>query len=130
MKLLVLAAIGLWLSDAVAQNDSSYEPVEAAGKFHEVMLENDRVRVLSVSIAPGETVPFHQHTMESIFITLQPSALVFRDLAGNVVKEVQKDQYASLPFTEFRQAAPAPRSVTNVGEEIMRAIRIELKDAK
>lgn len=112
----------------MAQSSSSYEPVEAAGKFHQVIFENDRVRVLSVNIAPGETVPFHQHTMESIFVTLQPSALVFKDLQGNVVKEVREDEYASLPFAEYRQAAPAPRSVTNVGGETMKAMRIELKD--
>ena len=56
---------------------ASYEPVDAAGDFHEVVLENDRVRVLAVTILPGETVPFHQHTMESVFVTLHPASLVF-----------------------------------------------------
>ena len=56
----------------------SYEPVAAAGDFHQVILENPRVRVLAVDILPGETVPFHQHTLQSIFVTLQPSSLVFR----------------------------------------------------
>ena len=106
----------------------SYEPVAAAGDFHQVILENPRVRVLAVDILPGETVPFHQHTLQSIFVTLQPSSLVFRDLEGNIVREVLPDQFDTLPHTEFRDAAPAPRSVTNTGSASMRAIRIELKD--
>ncbi|MEM7281104.1 MAG: hypothetical protein AAF438_05710 [Pseudomonadota bacterium] len=122
--LFLVVSTGLMMS----VNGDSYEPVEAAGEYHAVILENERVRVLSVEIGPGETVPLHQHTMESVFITLQPSELVFRNKEGNVIKRAGPDDFKSLPHTEFRKAAPGPRSVTNTGNVSMRAIRVEFKD--
>lgn len=106
----------------------TYEPVQAAGDFHIVVLENDRARVLEVNILPGETVPLHQHTMESIFITLKPASLVFRDADGRVVRKVKPSDFENLPHLEFRGPAPAPRTVENTGSASMRALRVELKD--
>ena len=112
---------------SVGVQAESYEPVQAAGDFHIVGLENDRVRVLEVTILPGEIVPLHQHTLESIFITLQPSSLVFRDANGEIVRKVEPSDFEKLPHLEFRGAAPAPRTVENTGAVSMRALRVELK---
>jgi len=94
---------------------------------HIPIVENDRVRVLEVTIPPGETVPFHQHTMPCVFVTIQPASLVFRDLNGRVVKQVDRGSFGELPAVEWRDPAPAPRTVENVDKVALRALRIELK---
>jgi hypothetical protein len=126
MKVIAPIVVGLTIS-MYASSDADYEPVEVAGNHHQVKFENEKVRVLEVVIEPGDTVPLHQHTMESIFITLQPASLVFRDSDGLMVKEVERSDYSSIPDYEARGAAPAPRSVENVDSITMKAIRIELK---
>ena len=107
--------------------EAVYEPVYAAGDFHVSALENEQVRVLEVTILPGETVPLHQHTMPSIFITLQPASLIFRDAEGNIVRKVDKNDFGKMPHLEWRGPAPAPRTVTNTDSVSMRALRVELK---
>ena len=92
------------------------------------IIDNDRVRVLDVRIAPGDTVPYHLHDTPSVFITLEPASLEFYDLDGNLVKRVQRDASVDLPVVEWRGPAPAPRKVKNVDDVPLRALRIELKD--
>jgi predicted metal-dependent enzyme (double-stranded beta helix superfamily) len=126
MKAIVLLVASLFFSlPAITEED--YEPVGVAGNHHLVRFENEDVRILEVVIAPGDTVPFHQHTMDSVFVTLQPAALVFRDLEGNIIKEVDRSDFTDLPDYDARTAAPAPRSVENIDSITMKAIRIELK---
>ena len=105
----------------------TFEPIIAAGEYHSVVLENDRVRVLQVEIMPGETVPFHQHGMPSVFVTLEPASLLFRDMSGKAIRVVERSSFSDLPHVEWRETPPAPRSVENVDTVSMRALRIELK---
>jgi predicted metal-dependent enzyme (double-stranded beta helix superfamily) len=126
MKATILLVASLFVS-LPAISEEEYEPVGVAGNHHLVKFENENVRILEVVIGPGDTVPFHQHTMESVFVTLQPASLVFRDMDGNTVKEVDRADFAELPHYDARSAAPAPRSVENVDSITMKAIRIELK---
>ena len=119
----------IWLLLLIYQSAiaEEYEPVIVAGDHHFVKYEDDSIRVLEVVIEPGETVPFHQHTMKSLFVTLEPAALVFRDLGGNIIKRVDRSEFDELPHYDARKGAPAPRSVENVDSVTMKAIRIELK---
>jgi hypothetical protein len=126
MRVIILLVASLFVS-AHTISGEEYEPVEAAGNHHLVKFENENVRILDVIIRSGDTVPFHQHTMESVFVTLQPASLVFRDLGGNIIKEVDRSDFDDLPHYDARVAAPAPRSVENVDSITMKAIRIELK---
>ena len=126
MKATILLVASLFIS-LPAISEKEYEPVEAAGSHHLVKFENENVRILEVVIEPGDTVPFHQHTMESVFVTLQPASLVFRDMNGNTIKEVDRADSTELPQYDARSAAPAPRSVENVDSITLKAIRIELK---
>ena len=126
MKAIILLVVSLLVS-LPAISEEEYEPVGAAGSHHLVKFENEKVRILEVVITPGDTVPFHQHTLESIFVTLQPASLVFRDLGGSIVKEVDRADFSDLPHYDARTAAPAPRSVKNIDSITMKAIRIELK---
>jgi hypothetical protein len=45
----------------------SIEAVQAAPKQHRVLFENDRIRLLEVTLLPGEREPLHGHKYPSVF---------------------------------------------------------------
>jgi quercetin dioxygenase-like cupin family protein len=100
----------------------------AAPEHHEVLLENERVRVIDSRIKPGDTVPIHTHRWASVLYVLGTSDFIRYDNEGNAVfdsrtadSQVQAGRVAWLPPLEAH-------SVKNVGEEEIRVISIELKD--
>lgn len=118
----------LVLGSGQAEELKNFEPIIAAGDYHFSVMENDRVRVLRVEIMPGETVPFHQHGMPSVFVTLEPASLLFRDMSGKAIRAVERSSFTELPHVEWRETPPAPRSVENVDTVPLRALRIEFKN--
>jgi hypothetical protein len=124
---LLVGALGGY---AFAQEDplDKYLPLMAAPDHHRPVLENDYVRVLDVRIAPGDTVPAHQHDLPSVFITLSPADLVFRNLARETVRQARRNRDLEPgPEIEWRDPAPAPRTVSNIDSVELRALRVELK---
>ena len=127
LRTFLAVSVVLIFDSGHAEELKTFEPIIAAGEYHSVVLENDRIRVLQVEIMPGETVPFHQHGMPSIFVTLEPASLLFRDMSGKAIRVVERSSFSELPQVEWRETPPAPRSVENVDTVSMRALRIELK---
>lgn len=132
---IVFKAVALLLAGglggfALAEQTSlrEYLPLSAAPDHHRAILDNESVRVLDVRIAPGDTVPAHQHDLPSVFITLSSADLVFRNLAGETVRHVRRDRSGDgAPNVEWRDPAPAPRIVSNIDSVELHALRIELK---
>lgn len=105
-----------------------YSPLKAAPEYHKPVFENEFVLVLDVSIPAGATVPAHLHPWPAVFITLEPAHLIFRNLAGDVVRETPGPTgVLDKPKVEWRTPDKEPASVTNVGSNEMRALRVELK---
>ena len=127
LRTFLAVSVVLIFDSGHAEELKTFEPIIAAGEYHSVVLENDRIRVLQVEIMPGETVPFHQHGMPSIFVTLEPASLLIRDMSGKAIRVVERSSFSDLPHVEWRETPPAPRSVENVDTVSMRALRIELK---
>ena len=134
MKRLLLAVLVLGAAAAIGRAATptakldEYLPLKAAPDHHRPVLENEFVLVLDVSIPAGVTVPAHLHPWPAVFITLEPAHLVFRNLAGEVVREVQRPTAViEKPTVEWRAADTEPASVTNVGTNEQRALRVELK---
>jgi quercetin dioxygenase-like cupin family protein len=97
------------------------DPVVVAPERYSVVFENERVRVLSVQYPPGVTTEFHGHP-ENLVVALTPIISNPVDIDGNI--------------TEYRTEAgevlwrePATHRGTNSGDEEMRVIMIEFKDA-
>ena len=61
------------------------DALAAAPDHHEVLLENDQVRVLDTRIAPGEATPVHTHRWPSVLHVLTFSHFVRTDADGNVL---------------------------------------------
>ena len=120
-----VAAIGR--ASAPTDGLADYFPLKAAPEHHRPMLENEFVLVLDVSIPAGSTVPAHLHPWPAVFITLEPAHLIFRNLAGEVVRETRAPIGPAKPQVEWREPDREPISVSNVGGNEQRALRIELK---
>ena len=113
---------------AESEKVADYSPLAAAPEHHKPLLENDFVLVLDVSIPAGATVPAHLHPWPAVFITLKPGHLVFRNLAGEVVREARPPvDLLENPHVEWRKPDAEPIVISNVGSSEQRALRIELK---
>ena len=100
----------------------SLDGILAAPLSHQVVLENDRVRVLDVVIESGAKEPPHTHKLPGVFIVIAPTRLRYFGAAGELVREYMAP-------TEPRWFGPEPlHAVENIDSTRYRAIRIELKD--
>jgi len=106
------------------QWDSKYDAVQTAPDSHEILFENDKVRVVSVTVRPGEKEPRHHHQYESIMIVDQPTNLRYYD-----EKEHSFDITKSSDETKVEWMEPEPlHAVENLdNEKTYHAIRVELK---
>ena len=129
LAVLVLGAVAVICRAATpTERLGDYFPLKAAPDYHRSVLENEFVLVLDVSIPAGVTVPAHLHPWPAVFITLEPAHLVFRNLDGEIVREVQRPTAANeKPKVEWRVPDGEPASVTNLGTNELRALRVELK---
>ena len=86
-----------------------------------VLLENDRVRIWELALAPGESSDWHHHTLDYITVGLTSSQMrrEMEDGTGDETNPTVGDvRYAG---------AHQPHVVTNIGTTPHRNILIELK---
>ena len=103
------------------------DAVSAAPDNHTVLLENDRVRVLEVTMAPREVEALHHHRWPSVLYIMEAGHFIDRDADGRVIVDTREmEAFPPLPFTMWKDAE-APHSVENLSNSPIRAIRIELK---
>ena len=144
--LLAPAAALALLAPAAAQTDSdagvAYKTGDPAGwpaeldamiaapGHHTVLMENDSVRVLEVSIAPGVVEPLHSHRWPSVLYIMTAGDFVDHDASGAVTFDTRAlDAPLAFPLTMWK-APEAPHSVTNLSDtQEIRLIRVEIKDA-
>ena len=110
-----------------------FDAVTAAPDSHQVIFENARVRVLSVTIAPGKTEPVHTHDWPSIMRVEAPQPLAYITYAlrnGKPVQIARKIQKLRSPAEAEWMEPEGPHAVQNLGNAEYRAMRIELKQDK
>jgi predicted metal-dependent enzyme (double-stranded beta helix superfamily) len=96
--------------------------MSAAGTVgQEVILENDRVRVWHITLAPGETQPLHHHGLPYVVIAVQGASNVITTEAG---ERIQADEETG--GVVFREPG-ATHMLTNTGDTTYVARIIELK---
>jgi quercetin dioxygenase-like cupin family protein len=109
--------------DPGGQEEAMSEPVDdivvLSPDVHQVIFENDAVRMLEVRVKPGAKVPMHTNP-ENINYILQGGTLRLLDADGS---------FADVPLSEG-QVIPAPvgrHAVENIGPTEVRTICVELK---
>jgi hypothetical protein len=104
------------------------DAVKAGARNHKVIFEDKEVRVLSVTVAPGEVEVAHHQVWPSVivFVTLPPYEN--RDARGNVLPlKIIPGAKQEQPVM-VRVPPEAAHSVTNTSSTAMHLIRIEYKN--
>lgn len=140
ISLLIPALAILVLMPSAAAQDLSYatgnpadwppelDAVIAAPDNHRILLENDRVRVLEVTLGPGEVEPLHHHRWPSVLHITAADHFIDRNADDEVIMDTRElDAPLPMPLTMWKEAE-APHSVENLSStETIRLIRIEQK---
>ena len=87
----------------------------------EVILENDRVRVWHISLAPGETQPLHHHGLAYVVIAVQGAKNVIHTAAGERIDV--EEETGSVVYREPGQT----HTLTNAGDTVYIGRIVELK---
>ena len=106
-----------------ADDPEALDAAIACPDNHRVLLENDRVRVLDVTIPPQTIEEEHTHKWWSVFILDSVPEFVYYGRDGGVV-----DLGRPPEGTPLWLAPEGPHKVENKGDFPLHAIRIELKD--
>ena len=97
-------------------------PAKARVVEPELILENQRVKIVHWLLKPGEATPVHTHTLDHIGVTLQGSTL--RDVPAGGAPRDSEDKTGNL---EFVPGKGQTHSFVNVGSTIYEAVTINLK---
>jgi hypothetical protein len=105
----------------------SLDAVIAAPQNHKVVLENERVRVLEVTVRPGEKEPLHMHRMPSVMYVMAEDNIRDYDAEGKLVYD-SRTAKTTRKFPQTIWMPPqAPHSVHNLSKKPVRLLRVELK---
>lgn len=105
------------------------DAVIAAPENHKILLENENVRVLEVTLLPGVIEPLHSHRWHSVLYIQTVGDFIDRDGDGNVIFDSrQLETPLKLPLTMWKDPE-APHSVENSSKTVtIRLIRVEIKN--
>jgi hypothetical protein len=93
-----------------------------------VLLENDRVKIWEMDLAPGEESDIHEHKMDYILVVLEGDKIAGvpqEDSAGLYNEYVEVDVN---PGDHFWIEKGGIETARNIGQKRYREIAIELKD--
>ena len=104
------------------------DAVAAAPKNHKILLENENVRVLEVTVLPGETEPVHSHRWPSVLYIQNAGDFIDRDGQRKIIFDSrQLPTPLTFPMTMWKEPE-APHSIENLSKTIaIRLIRVEIK---
>jgi quercetin dioxygenase-like cupin family protein len=105
----------------------SLDALIAAPDHHELLLENDTVRVLDSLVKPGESTPVHTHQWPAVLYIVGTSDFVRKDAEGNVIFDSRDGDGKLGPGTAVWSGPLAPHCVTNVGDGEIRVVSVEIK---
>jgi len=98
----------------------------AAPDHHEMLFENDRVRILDTRLGPGQRTPVHAHEWPAALYVLSWSDFLRRDDDDKVIADSRGREPVE-PGTSFWIEPLPPHSVENVGTGDLRIIAVEVK---
>lgn len=107
---------------------ATVDAVVAAPGNHRVLLENEHVRVLEVTVPPHAVEPIHAHCWPSTLYIQEMTDMVERDANGKVVFDTRKlPVKPKPPFARWSGPQP-PHSIENLGDTPLKLLRVEQKD--
>ena len=95
------------------------DAVNIAPHLHQILFEDDKMRVLKVAVPPGETALMHWHP-RNINYVLSGGTLQFSKPDGSsATVELQSGQVTS--------SGAASHAVENIGDSTVETVQVELK---
>ena len=89
----------------------------------ELLFENDRVRVWSMTLQPGETSTYHRHENDYLFVYTTPSTISSQ--VGDTDGPTRNFHDGYVQYTEVGPGIE--HSITNVAESLHHQIIVEIK---
>ncbi len=117
------------LEDSASKNHATH-PLDAMAKapgHHEVLLENDKVRVLDTRVSPGDRTPVHAHEWPAALYVLSWSDFIRYDPDGNVLVDSRTMDRKPEIGAALWAGPIGPHYVQNVGQTELRIIAVEAK---
>ena len=87
------------------------DAVIAAPRNHRVLMEGETIRVLEVTVDPGEREALHHHRWPSLMVVLARPSYVNRDAQGNLIRFMGSGSSSSLAPAKLAHLAEAPREL-------------------
>ena len=100
--------------------------VAVAPANHQVIFENDEVRVLEITIAAGTTTPVHTHHAPTVLYRLSGSQFVRRNEHGETMFDSRTEPDFVLPRVSYNAFLPR-HTIENIGDDDLVMIGVELK---
>lgn len=116
----VLFAAPLLVSAPSAEAQDS---MVVAPQFHKVLIDNDKVRVLEVTLKPGDKIPMHSHPGGYVSISMTGSKARFVTADG---KSADREMKANEPVW----SDAVTHTAENIGTTETKVIVVELKVPK
>ena len=107
--------------------DDSLDAMVAAKEHHQLLLENDEVRVLETRVAPGDRTPVHTHRWPGVLYIVSWSDFRRFDSAGQIVFDSRTAPSKPESGTSIWSGPIEPHFVENIGDKELRVIAVELK---
>jgi hypothetical protein len=124
-SLIAIALMVLGPAFAFAQSNGAQEVEITAEPSHHLVLENEYVRVFSVSVAPHTATLMHRHRHDYVFVTLGDARISNEVEGKEAVEAVLSDGTTRFTAGNFAHIA------RNLGDTPFRNVTIEiLKDQK
>ena len=114
--------------------DPEMDAVKAAPKQHKVLFENDNIRVLDVTLEPGDEEPLHHHRWPSVFVLDQIKPPIVDIAPDGERLPPNRDVIRALEAWDGQgclvvNMAPQPLGrVLNESDATAHGIRIEMKN--
>ena len=108
-------------------------PLDAVHKdpdHHDLLMENEHVRVLDALLRPGEQPEIHTHVWPRALYLLSWSDFVRIDPEGNVLLDSRTMGRRPSPGEAIWSPVLPPHRVRNVGNADLRLIAVELKSLR
>ncbi len=104
----------------------STDAVSAAPKNHKVLYEDDKVRILEVTVEPGEKENMHYHRWPSVLIVDSPAKKKEYTFDGKVTSTDKPSADTLLPIV-VRMGPTPPHAIENLDTNALHLYRIEMK---
>ena len=95
-------------------------------EHHQVLFENEAVRVIEVTIRAGDITPLHTHLQPTLNYVVSGSHLIRRDGQGKVLVDTRSDPDYVMPRVTYGATSPL-HSIENPGPADLILIGVELK---